>query len=253
MIAYFSGTGNSKYVASLLTNKLNDELLDINEYIKNNNTNQVKVNGRLVLVTPTYAWRIPRIISKWLLNTKFVGVKAIWYVMTCGDSIGNADKYNEKLSLKKGFKHMGTAKIIMPENYIALFDVPNDKEARNIIDKAMPSIDEFASFINVEKSFIKNNVNFNGIIESSIVNDAFYPLFVSSKAFWVKDTCVGCGKCVNACPLNNISLKEGKPNWESNCTHCMACICYCPKEAIEYGKKSNGKFRYHIERCLENQ
>ena len=26
-----------------------------------------------------------------------------------------------------------------------------------------------------------------------------------------------------------------------------ACICYCPKEAIEYGKKSKGKPRYHFE------
>ena len=31
---------------------------------------------------------------------------------------------------------------------------------------------------------------------------------------------------------------------------CMACICYCPKEAIEYGKKSKGKPRYHFEACL---
>ena len=29
--------------------------------------------------------------------------------------------------------------------------------------------------------------------------------------------------------------------------HCMACICYCPKEAMEYGKKSKGKLRYHFE------
>ncbi len=27
----------------------------------------------------------------------------------------------------------------------------------------------------------------------------------------------------------------------------MACICYCPAEAIEYGKKSIGKPRYHFE------
>lgn len=27
----------------------------------------------------------------------------------------------------------------------------------------------------------------------------------------------------------------------------MACICYCQKEAIEYGKKSIGKPHYHFE------
>ena len=47
-------------------------------------------------------------------------------------------------------------------------------------------------------------------------------------------------------PLNNIRLENGKPVWGKHCTHCMACICYCPKEAIEYGKKSKGKPRYHF-------
>ena len=34
---------------------------------------------------------------------------------------------------------------------------------------------------------------------------------------------------------------------------CMACICYCPKEAIEYGKKSRGKPRYHFEALEKKQ
>ena len=33
----------------------------------------------------------------------------------------------------------------------------------------------------------------------------------------------------------------------------MACICYCPKEAIEYGKKSRGKPRYHFEALERKQ
>ena len=41
-----------------------------------------------------------------------------------------------------------------------------------------------------------------------------------------------------AVPLNNIRLENGKPVWGKHCTHCMACICDCPKEAIEYGKRA---------------
>ena len=43
-------------------------------------------------------------------------------------------------------------------------------------------------------------------------------------------------------------MKNKKPVWEKHCTHCMACICYCPAGAIEYGRKSVGKSRY----CFEN-
>ena len=76
---------------------------------------------------------------------------------------------------------------------------------------------------------------------------------VKSKAFYATDDCVGCGKCVKLCPLNNVKLVDGKPVWGNNCTHCMACICYCPKEAIEYGRKSQGKLRYHIENVFDNR
>ena len=55
------------------------------------------------------------------------------------------------------------------------------------------------------------------------------------------------------CPLNNIHLENSKPVWGKNCTHCMACICYCPKEAIEYGRKSKGKPRYHFEALEKKQ
>ncbi len=47
--------------------------------------------------------------------------------------------------------------------------------------------------------------------------------------------------------MNNIALKDGKPVWENACIHCMACICYCPVSAIEYGKKCVGQPRYHFE------
>ena len=82
---------------------------------------------------------------------------------------------------------------------------------------------------------------------SGPVNPIFYKCFVKADAFTANDKCIGCGKCAKMCPLNNIELKNSKPVWGKNCTHCMACICLCPTEAIEYGKKSVGKPRYHLD------
>jgi NAD-dependent dihydropyrimidine dehydrogenase PreA subunit len=48
--------------------------------------------------------------------------------------------------------------------------------------------------------------------------------------------------------MGNITMQDGKPRWDNNCTQCMACIAYCPKQAIEYGKATKGKTRY---RCKE--
>lgn len=66
----------------------------------------------------------------------------------------------------------------------------------------------------------------------------------AAKKFYATDACIGCGKCTKVCPLNNVNLRDRKPVWGNQCTHCMACICKCPEEAIEYGKKSKGKPRY---------
>jgi len=81
-------------------------------------------------------------------------------------------------------------------------------------------------------------------LKSGIVNTAFYRFFIKAKPFSASDTCVSCGKCADACPLGNIQLQEGTPVWDAQCTHCMACICGCPTNAIEYGKASRGKPRY---------
>lgn len=83
-------------------------------------------------------------------------------------------------------------------------------------------------------------------IKSGIVNHVFYSMGIRTAAFKADDKCNGCGKCVRVCPLNNLSLVNDLPVWGKTCTHCMACIAYCPTEAIEYGKKSAGKPRYHF-------
>ena len=69
-------------------------------------------------------------------------------------------------------------------------------------------------------------------------------MFVKDKAFRATDACISCGKCVEGCPLRNIRLEDGKPQWGGNCTHCMACINYCPMDAIEYGMASRKRHHY---------
>ena len=40
-------------------------------------------------------------------------------------------------------------------------------------------------------------------------------------------------------------IRDGCPTWNGACTHCTACLNLCPAGAIEYGKKTVGKPRYH--------
>lgn len=247
MILCFSGTGNSRHVATRIAEILGDELLDINERIKNNDFTSVNASKRLVFVVPTYAWRIPRVVTEWISKTGFFGSKDVWFVMTCGGEIGNAEKYNKMLCNEKGFSYMGTAQILMPENYVALFKTPEKDEARQICENAEPEITFCANRIENGERFKKPRNNLYDRFMSGPVNVTFYPLFVKARAFRVGDGCVGCGKCEKLCPLSNISIENKRPVWGDRCTHCMACISYCPTKAIEYGKGSVGRPRYCFE------
>ena len=247
MVLYFTGTGNSRYLARRIAEGLEMPLYDLNACIKAGDTAPVQTGRDVVLVTPTYAWRIPRVVSEWLGKTALTGAERIWFVMDCGSEIGNAAKYNRELAARKALTYMGTAQIVMPENYIALFSAPDKQEAKAIVENAKPAIRSIIDCIRNGMEFPAPRNNLYDRFMSSAVNPIFYKKIVKADAFTVSDACIGCGKCVQLCPLNNIRLDKDKPVWGSNCTHCMACICYCPKEAIEYGKRSVGKPRYHFE------
>ena len=247
MIFYFSGTGNSKYVAKRIADALGDEIVNLNDRIKDSDTSPVETGERLIVVTPTYAWRIPRVVRDWLLKTELRGARLAWFVMTCGSEIGNADRYNRDLCTEKRLACMGTAQIVMPENYIAMFSAPQADKARQIVAKAEPSIDRAIAAIQSNQPFTPTRNNLYDRFMSGPVNPIFYKFFVKANAFTASGACIGCGQCVKRCPMNNVTIKDGKPVWGRNCTHCMACICYCPVSAIEYGKKSVGQPRYHFE------
>ena len=182
MVLYFSGTGNSRYIATRIADGLGDDLLSMNDRIKDGNTRAVQSDRRIVVVTPTYAWRIPRIVRDWIARTGFQGARQAWFVMNCGSEIGNAAKYNRLLCTKKGFAYMGTVQILMPENYIALFSTPEPERARQIISAAEPAIDSAIRQIASGQPFTAPRNKLCDRIMSGPVNAAFYPLCVKGRA-----------------------------------------------------------------------
>lgn len=244
MILYFSGTGNSEYTAKRIGKVIGDDVVDLFKKIKNSDYSNMDSNHPWIIVVPTYAWRIPHIVSDWLEKTVLHGNKNIYFVMTCGGDIGNAGKYLKKLCKKKNMNYYGCAEIVMPENYIALFSTPTMDKSLEIIERAESVIDNTALCIKAGNTLPKPTTSFKSRINSGIINNLFYPLFVHAKKFYVTDDCISCGKCAKVCVLKNIRMENGKPKWDDKCTHCMACISKCSKAAIEYGKHSKGLPRY---------
>lgn len=244
MIIYFSGTGNSEYVAKKIGTEINDEVLNIFDKLQNNDYSKLISDKPWVLVVPTYAWRIPRIVHEWIMKTELGKNRDIYFVMTCAGSIGYASKYLKDLCKAKNMNYKGCIPIIMPNNYVALSDTPNKNNSLAIVNQADSSILYTAKYIKDNTSLSETNVSFKDKLNSGFLNDIYYPMFVSSKKFYTINSCISCGKCQKVCPTKNIKLENSKPVWGNNCTHCMSCICKCPTEAIQYGKKTNSRIRY---------
>lgn len=244
MIVYYTGTGNSRYVAQRFAAALGDDLITANEYIKNDTPAGLHSDRPWVFVSPTYGWQIPHIFADFLRRGRFTGSRKAYFVMTCGSEIGNAGSRIAALCADIGFDYQGVLQVVMPENYVAMFYVPGAEEAAQIIAAAQPSIDGGIACVQRGEPFPAPKVGPLDRFKTGPVNTVFYKWFVKSGPFTVSDACIGCGKCALSCPVNGIDIVGRKPHWNGACTHCMACICGCPVSAIEYGHKSQGKPRY---------
>ncbi len=247
MVVYFSGTGNSRYCAAMFADRLGDALLDSAGYIRHGIAADLVSGKPWVFVAPTYAWRIPRAFEAFIRTGCFHGAGEAYFVMTCGSEIGDPGPRLKALCKAAGLAYRGVLQVVMPENYIAMFDVPDVDAARRITAAARPSLEAGITAVREGVPFPAPARTFLDRVKTGPVNPLFYIFCVKTKPFYAKDACTGCGACEELCPLGNITLAAGKPRWGNACTHCMRCICGCPEAAVEYGKKSLGKPRYRCE------
>lgn len=246
MVFYFSGTGNSQRAAKQIAAELGDGVISINQCLKKGGKNTFPSERPLVFVAPTYAWRMPKVVERWIRETRFEGNRNAYFLLTCGGSAGNAAAYAKRLCEEKGLRFLGLAPVAMPNNYVALSNTPDKTECAEILEKAGKRIASLAARIQKGEPFPDAAVSLLDRMSSGPVNGLFYTVFVHDKGFAASDACTSCGKCARRCPLNNIGMTDGKPVWHGNCTHCMACIGGCPAEAIEYKSASKGNRRYDI-------
>ena len=245
MVLFFSGTGNSKHIAKLVASALGDEIVDITPYLKEGKTGNFTSERPFVFVVPTYSSYIPRVVEKFIKDSEFSGGQKAYFLMTCGASCSRPGvvKRIKPLCQDKGLILGGVEGIVMPENYITLFVAPSEETAKQIIEKAESKLPPIIEKIkNEEDIFNKPFPTFS----TYIVNPIFYKTLVKDKAYYATDACISCGMCASLCPMNNITLENGKPVWHGKCTQCMACIGACPALAIEYGKKAKNKRRYYL-------
>ena len=245
MVLYFSGTGNSRYVAKKIAEITGDGLVSIGQKLKDEDFSEIYSEKSFVFVGPVYAGRLPRVMEEYIRKVKCSGTKKAYFVVTCAQTPWDTVQYVEKLCTEKGFSLLGFQSIVMPQGYIAGGGTQPKAINDTILKEAEPKILSIAETIRDKQLLPKEQPG--KAMMSKVLNPIMYSMMIRAKSFRVTDKCTGCGKCEQLCPLNNVKLENGKPTWGDRCTHCMACIAGCPHEAIEYGNKTVGKPRYYLD------
>ncbi|MCI5773633.1 MAG: EFR1 family ferrodoxin [Erysipelotrichaceae bacterium] len=244
MILYFSGTGNTKFIANRLAAKLADDISDLGSIINNQDKWHFYSEKPFVIVCPIYAWRIPFKIENMLAKASFTGSKDIYFIFSMGGQFGAADKYVARLMQGNNLNIKGYTGILMPDNFTIVFNAPTAEESDHIISLALDKIDLIANKINDNLALSATKHHYIDNFLSTMVNHGFAKFMMSAKRFGCNDDCIHCNLCVNNCPTNNIRFNGDQLAFGNDCMFCLKCIQSCPTHAITYKGKKLAKGYY---------
>ncbi len=243
MIYYFSGTGNSKWVAEQLASKTSD--------VAENMIGQATIpsidNQAIGLVFPIHAWGVPEPVMDFVKQLSGKPEFAFG-VCTYGGEAGLAmERLSDSFPLDSAYS------IIMPNNYVMGSELESREKIASKIADARAKLDQIAEQIIAKQPVFDVYTGNFPWIKSSLFNMGFNVAARRTSPFFVTDKCISCGQCARDCPVKTITMIDGRPQWGKECYQCTACINLCPTKAIEYGKGTAMRCRYWIEDYLEQK
>ncbi len=246
MIFYFSGTGNSAWVAKKLAESTDDICVSIEEK-KLPCIIDLKKEERLGFVFPVYAWSAPERIMHFIRRLQTVVAPSyLYFVCTCGDDAGKTADILLRLFRKKQWVCHAGYSLTMPNTYVALpgFDVDTEEIANEKLSKAKERIEVIARQIYTKNKGFEIHEGSFPRLKSYVLRPLFNKFLMSPRRFKWEKTCISCGKCAKVCPRHNIEMKNSRPVWGNDCSMCLACYHHCPRHAVAYACWTQKKGQY---------
>ena len=241
MIFYFTGTGNS-YQAALALCGEGEKPLDLAECLREGRRAfHLRKGEAMEIVCPVYYGGIPSTVLEFVRSLQLSAPPVYCCVLlTCASSASGAAGQLAEALAEKGIPLHAAYTVIMPENDVIHYAVSPEEERDAILADAAEALKVIARCI-AERRKLGLHIPPRG----RMITRAAYPYYEKDREtthFHVDDQCVGCGKCVERCPVEAMAMENGRPRWvKERCALCMACI-RCG--AVHYDDAAKGKKRY---------
>jgi len=239
---WFSGTGNSLVAARRLAEEIGDaELLPL-AGAAGEGIGDADAVG---LVFPVYAFGPPLIVAEFVRQLPAAPGTYVFAVATMGGVCGATHSRLRRALKSRGLSLAAGWTITLPGNNVRLYGPRSKKTQKKMFARCEERVPEIAAAVRDRAC---------GACEDSVwpvrmLASALYPVIAprflrNDRIFRVQEHCTSCGLCERICPVQNVKLTDGRPQWQGHCEQCMACLQWCPQGAIQFGNTA-GQARYH--------
>ena len=256
VVFYFSGTGNSKYIAERFSQEMKalcysiEDEVDFSQLI-----NSEEIIG---FCYPIYGSRVPRnmrqFVQQFLPDLK--GKKLIIFATQWLFS-GDGARVLTDLFPENDIEVIYADHFYMPNNVSNIFllgESPKKWIEKRFL-KAEQKIMTICSDLKLGKVKRRGFSGFSRFLgslqgvpwqkDSKRVGLAPKSMEAKiAKSIRVNGGCTSCSICVKACPVKNLKLDDKRIVHHNNCIACYRCINICPEQAISVMFKAKPKWQY---------
>lgn len=235
LFLYFSGTGNSKFCAEYFASGCNGEKVLCT--IENPEADElIRKNKDIVLAYPVYYSNLPKILRDYMNNVgELWRDKNVFLIATMGLFSGDGTGLAARVLKKYGACVVGGIHLTMPD---CILDVKalkkKPEENLELVRKAREKMDK-VTLMYEQGKYPKEGLHWwnrmIGLFGQRLYFRGKTKHYTDKLAIDI-EKCVGCGKCQEICPMNNIKIENQKAKASDKCTMCYRCISNCPQKAI---------------------
>ncbi len=252
-IYYFSGTGNSLFVAKELQKRLPEAVLIPVASLADQKAFATNA-GTVGFVFPVHATTIPFAIKDFIAKADLSSAAYLFAVATRRGTVFHGFDVMDAM-LKKSSKQLGARFLLNMYGNEANregYRVPSPDELNGIEAAVLNKLDSIADTVKSRRSSLEKDTEAFIPVDpkkdwlpekKALAGKTLAEMIGGKNYFYADDKCTGCGICKRVCPTGKISIYSRKPEWQKKtlCHMCFACLNYCPRQAVQVGNISGVK------------